>query len=89
MRERDQKKPRTQTQGDQAIGGRSGVSIAAPTSEACSIECVSDIKGTAKVAGSDGRAAAIMQASAQLIPNDFAGQQGHRAFPSWFIDEWQ
>jgi hypothetical protein len=31
-----------------------------------------------------------MQMSAQLIPNDFAGQQGHfAACPSWLADEWQ
>jgi hypothetical protein len=42
------------------------------------------------IAWSDGSAATVMQASAQLIPNDFAGQQGHfGACPSWLTDEWQ
>jgi len=72
------------TLGDQAIGGRNGMSIAAATSGVRSIE--GDIESTWRwnVAGTDGSAATVMHASAQLMPNDFAGQQGHLgACPPW------
>ena len=40
--------------------------------------------------GTDGSAATVMHMSVQLIPNDFAGQQGHfGACPSWLVNEWQ
>ena len=66
------------------------MSITATINGACSIECASDIDGTMKVAGGEGSAAAIMQASAQFIPNDFAGQQGHfGACPWWLAEVWQ
>ena len=49
-----------------------------------------DATGALNDAGNDGSAATVMHMSAQLIPNDFAGQQGHLgACPSWLIDEWQ
>jgi hypothetical protein len=49
-----------------------------------------DVTGGLNAEGSDGSAATVMHTSAQVIPNDFAGQQGHfGACPSWLIDEWQ
>jgi hypothetical protein len=66
------------------------MSIAVTTSGVCSIGGGIDVTGGLKAAASDGSAAMVMQASAQLIPNDFAGQHGHfGACPSWLIDEWQ
>jgi len=49
-----------------------------------------DATGALNDEGNDGSAATVMHMSAQLIPNDLAGQQGHLgACPSWLIDEWQ
>ena len=73
-----------------AIGGRSGGSIAATTSRGRSIAGEIDTTDGPYSAGVDGSAATVMHMSAQLIPNDFAGQQGHfGACPSWLVDEWQ
>ena len=66
------------------------MSIAATTSGIRSIEGEIDATGRLKAVAGDGSAATVMHASAQLIPNDFAGQHGHfGACPSWLIDEWQ
>lgn len=70
------------------MGGRSGVSVAAAMRRAFSIGGALDVTDRLKVAGSAGNAATVRQASAQLMPNDLAGQQGHfGACPSWLIDE--
>ena len=70
------------------MGGRRGVSIAATTRRVRSIGGEIEAIRRLKVAGRVGSAATVMQASAQLMPNDFAGQQGHfGACPSWLIDE--
>jgi len=66
------------------------VSIVAMTSRGRSMGGEIEIPDGLNAAALDGSAATVMHMSAQLIPNDFAGQQGHfGACPSWLIDEWQ
>ena len=66
------------------------MSIVAMTSRGRSMGGEIEIPDGLNAAGIDGSAATVMHMSAQLIPNDFAGQQGHfGACPSWLIDEWQ
>jgi hypothetical protein len=66
------------------------VSITATTSRVHSTGGEIDVTDELNTAGIDGSAATVVHMSAQVIPNDFAGQQGHfGACPSWLIDEWQ
>ena len=66
------------------------MSIVAMTSRGRSMGGEIEIPDGLNAAGIDGSAATVMHMSAQLIPNDFVGQQGHfGACPSWLIDEWQ
>ena len=75
--------------GDQAIGGRSGVSIGEMMGRFGSIGTEIDTTGSLNAVAIDGSAATVMHMSAQLM-NDLAGQQGHLgACPSWLIEEWQ
>ena len=72
------------------MGGRSSVSIAATTSRGRSMGGEIDMTDGLYAAGIDGSVATVMHMSPQLIPKDFAGQQGHfGACPSWLVDEWQ
>jgi len=76
--------------GDQVIGGRSGVSIGEIFGRDGSTGDDIDATGSLNAAGSAGSAATVMHVSAQLTPNDFAGQQGHfGACPWWLIEAWQ
>ena len=53
------------------------MSIAATMSMGRSMRGEIDMTDGLYAAGIDGSAATVMHMSAQLIPNDFAGQQGH------------
>jgi len=53
------------------------MSMGETTSRVVSIGVDIEMTDGLNAAGTDGSAATVMHMSAQLIPNDFAGQHGH------------